>query len=68
MGGFRVVCSCKCLGVCADSTELQKTPTEEEENKEWREKYGEEAQKVIRACVDANVADYEYLKSFAVQV
>ncbi|SPQ22748.1 9be7ff2c-00ce-4db7-9790-18a4e62b706e [Thermothielavioides terrestris] len=44
------------------------TPTEEEEDEEWREKYGEEAQKVIRACVDANVADYEYLKSFAIQV
>ena len=49
-------------------TELQKTPTEEEENEEWREKYGEEAQKVIRDCVDANVADYEYLKSFAMRV
>ncbi len=47
---------------------MQKTPTEEEENEEWREKYGEEAQKVIRACVDANVADYEHLKSFAFQV
>ncbi|KAK4039218.1 hypothetical protein C8A01DRAFT_47296 [Parachaetomium inaequale] len=56
------------------STELRarvhakKTPTEEEEDAEWRNKYGEEGQRVIRACVDANVADYEYLKSFAMRV
>jgi hypothetical protein len=46
----------------------QKDPTPEEEDKQWREKYGEEAQRVIRQCVDANVADYEYLKSFAIKV
>ncbi|KAK4149838.1 P-loop containing nucleoside triphosphate hydrolase protein [Chaetomidium leptoderma] len=56
------------------STELRarvhpkKTPTEAEENEEWLTKYGEEGQRVIRACVDANVADYEYLKSFAIKV
>ncbi|KAK3295521.1 P-loop containing nucleoside triphosphate hydrolase protein [Chaetomium fimeti] len=56
------------------STELRarvqpkKTPTEAEENEEWRKKFGEEAQRVIRECVDANVADYEYLKSFAIRV
>ncbi|KAK4198162.1 P-loop containing nucleoside triphosphate hydrolase protein [Triangularia verruculosa] len=42
--------------------------TEEEENQQWREKYGEEGQKLIRETVDANVADYEYLKQFAVKV
>ncbi|KAH6636117.1 P-loop containing nucleoside triphosphate hydrolase protein [Chaetomium tenue] len=56
------------------STELRarvqpkKTPTEAEEDEEWRKKYGEEGQRVIRECVDANVADYEYLKSFAIKV
>lgn len=45
-----------------------KTPTVEAENVEWREKYGEEAAKVIRETVDANTADYEYLKSFAIKV
>ena len=46
----------------------QKTPTREQEDEEWKEKFGEEAQKVIRECVDANTADYEYLKSFAIKV
>ncbi|KAI1417807.1 P-loop containing nucleoside triphosphate hydrolase protein [Hypoxylon sp. FL1857] len=48
-------------------TQSHKTITEESENEEWRQKYGEEAQKVIRACVDENVPHYEYLKSFALQ-
>ncbi|KAF4637898.1 hypothetical protein G7Y89_g174 [Cudoniella acicularis] len=34
----------------------------------WREKYGEEGQKTIRECVNANIPDYEYLKSFAIKV
>ncbi|KAK3692711.1 hypothetical protein B0T22DRAFT_435960 [Podospora appendiculata] len=42
--------------------------SEEEEDAEWREKFGEEGQKVIRECVNANVKDYEYLKSFAIKV
>ncbi|KAJ4421420.1 hypothetical protein N0V85_000181 [Neurospora sp. IMI 360204] len=55
------------------STELKprehkaKTPTKEEEDKEWKEKYGEEGQKIIRETVDKNVADYEYLKKFALK-
>jgi hypothetical protein len=47
---------------------VQKTVTEESENEEWRQKYGEEAQKVIRACVNENIPHYEYLKSFAIKV
>ncbi|KAK4143846.1 P-loop containing nucleoside triphosphate hydrolase protein [Dichotomopilus funicola] len=56
------------------STELRarvhakKTPTEKQEDEEWRNKFGEEGQKIIRECVNANVADYEYLKSFAIKV
>lgn len=49
-------------------TQAKKIPTEDEEDEEWRKKYGEDGQRVIRECVDANVADYEYLKSFAIQV
>ncbi|KAI1085754.1 P-loop containing nucleoside triphosphate hydrolase protein [Whalleya microplaca] len=48
-------------------THAHKIVTEESENEEWRQKYGEEAQKVIRACVDENVPHYEYLKSFAMK-
>ena len=35
---------------------------------EWVEKYGEEGAKVIKQTVEDNVADYEYLKQFAVKV
>ncbi|QSZ34881.1 hypothetical protein DSL72_007742 [Monilinia vaccinii-corymbosi] len=53
----------------ARSLEHKKKPkTPAQENEEWAEKYGEEAAKVIRETVDANVEDYEYLKSFAVKV
>lgn len=47
---------------------LQKVPSAEAENEEWCNKYGEDAARVIRQTVDANVADYEYLKSFAIKV
>jgi hypothetical protein len=40
----------------------------ETEDQEWREKYGEKAQKIIRECVNANIPDYEHLKSFAIKV
>jgi len=45
-----------------------KNVTVEEENEQWRSNFGEEAQKVIRDCVDANVPHYEYLKSFAIKI
>jgi hypothetical protein len=47
---------------------LQKEVTEESEDKEWREKYGEEGQKVIRSCVNENVPHYEYMKQFALKI
>ncbi|KAK4459013.1 hypothetical protein QBC42DRAFT_15092 [Cladorrhinum samala] len=56
------------------STELKprvggaKILTREEEDAQWKEKYGEKGQKLIRQTVDANVEDYEYLKQFAVKV
>lgn len=49
-------------------TQGHKTVTEESEDKEWREKYGEEGQKAIRECVNENVEHYEYLKQFAIRV
>jgi len=42
----------------------QKSSTVESENEEWIQKYGEEAQKIIRATVDENIPHYEYLKQF----
>ncbi|KAI0481523.1 hypothetical protein F4859DRAFT_475046 [Xylaria cf. heliscus] len=48
-------------------THPKKPVTEESENEEWRQKYGEEGQKVIRACVEENTPHYEYLKSFALK-
>ncbi|KAL6720442.1 hypothetical protein ACLMJK_002364 [Lecanora helva] len=42
--------------------------TEEVEDSEWREKYGDEGAKIIRTTVDANIKDYEYLKQFALRV
>jgi hypothetical protein len=44
------------------------TLTTESEDKEWTAKFGPEAQKVIRKTVEDNVADYEYLKQFALQI
>jgi hypothetical protein len=35
---------------------------------EWSEKYGVEGAKVIRDTVAENVADYEYLKQFAIKI
>lgn len=49
-------------------TQPHRAVTEESENEEWRQKYGEEAQKIIRASVDENIPHYEYLKSFAIKV
>ncbi|KAH0524553.1 hypothetical protein TsFJ059_007050 [Trichoderma semiorbis] len=46
----------------------QKTSTVESENKEWADKYGPEAQKVIRQTVDDNIPHYEYLKQFCITV
>jgi hypothetical protein len=34
---------------------------------EWVEKYGQEAADIIKKTVDENVADYEYLKQFAIK-
>jgi hypothetical protein len=35
---------------------------------EWTDKFGEEAAQVIMKTVEDNVADYEYLKQFALKV
>jgi hypothetical protein len=47
----------------------KKAPKSDEQHfAEWTEKYGEEGAKVIRDTVAANVADYEYLKQFAIKL
>jgi len=50
------------------NTAEKKSATVESENREWREKYGEEGQQVIRECVEENVPHYEYLKQFALKI
>lgn len=50
------------------SAEHKKAKTVEMEDEEWRQKYGEKAQRAIRECVNANIPDYEYLKSFAIKL
>ncbi|CAK1362223.1 hypothetical protein CB0940_02497 [Cercospora beticola] len=44
-----------------------KPKSEEQLYAEWVEKFGQEAADLIKKTVDANVADYEYLKQFAVK-
>ncbi|KAL7923511.1 P-loop containing nucleoside triphosphate hydrolase protein [Trichoderma austrokoningii] len=46
----------------------QKTSTVESENQEWLEKYGPEAQKLIRQTVDRNIPHYQYLKQFCISI
>jgi len=47
----------------------KKAPKSDEQLfKEWTEKYGEEAAKVIQKTVADNVEHYEYLKQFAIKV
>ncbi|KAI4099426.1 MAG: hypothetical protein LQ339_005947 [Xanthoria mediterranea] len=46
----------------------KKSKSTEDEDTEWIEKYGEKGAKIIRQTVDANIADYEYLKQFAINV
>ncbi|KAI9733458.1 MAG: hypothetical protein M1818_007206 [Claussenomyces sp. TS43310] len=50
------------------ATQKKKAKTTDDEDQEWAKKYGPEGRKIIRDCVDENVADYEYLKAFAIQV
>jgi hypothetical protein len=70
MRQYSVLCLRVWEGVLADlcPCKKKKTKTKEDEDREWTEKYGVEGQKIIRASVDENVADYEYLKSFALSV
>lgn len=48
-------------------SKAHKTVTVESEDEEWTQKYGAEAKKVIRDCVNENIPHYEYLKSFALK-
>ncbi|KAI9783083.1 MAG: hypothetical protein M1839_004252 [Geoglossum umbratile] len=40
----------------------------EDEDREWRECFGEEAARMIRRCVEECLGDYEFLRKFAVGV
>ncbi|KAI9802118.1 MAG: hypothetical protein M1833_002039 [Piccolia ochrophora] len=45
----------------------QKPTTPRDLDAQWTEQFGAEGAKIIRETVDRNVADYEYLKSFALE-
>ncbi|KKA31049.1 hypothetical protein TD95_002956 [Thielaviopsis punctulata] len=45
----------------------QKPVSKEEDDAAWRQKFGENGQKVIRQTVDENEKHYEYLKQFAIK-
>lgn len=45
----------------------KKTKTEHDWDSEWKEKYGAKAAKVIRETVDKNMADFKYMKQFALK-
>jgi len=49
------------------TSQKKKTKSEAEWDAEWKEKYGEEAAKVIRETVDKNMEDYLYMKQFCDQ-
>jgi hypothetical protein len=51
----------------ADGEKKKAAKTEEQWDSEWKEKYGEEAAKVIRQTVDENMDDFLYLKQFALK-
>ncbi|KAL9028576.1 MAG: hypothetical protein Q9196_003080 [Gyalolechia fulgens] len=56
------------IGTDVSNGKKKKVKSIEDENAEWREKYGEDGAKIIRETVDANMGDYEYLKQFAIKV
>lgn len=43
---------------------MQSQLSRDEEDAAWTERFGSDGAKVIRATVDANMEDYEYLKQF----
>ena len=49
---------------------LQKHAPKSDEQlyREWIDKYGQGAADIIKKTVDDNVADYEYLKQYAIQI
>ena len=51
----------------ADCGQKKAKKSEAQWDAEWKEKYGEEAAKMIRKTVDDNMADYLYLKQFVLK-
>lgn len=48
--------------------EKREPKSDEQLDNEWREKWGEDAAKLIRKTVEENVADYEWLRQFKMKV
>ena len=61
---FQSICQFR-TGLKYVTKKKKKAKSDEEEDREWLEKFGAEGAKVIRQTVNANVKDYEYLKQFA---
>jgi hypothetical protein len=51
----------------ANECKKKKEKSIEIENQEWCRNFGKEGAQIIRDCVNANLEDYEYLKSFALK-
>ena len=49
-----------------DMARVKEAKTREEEDGEWRERYGIEAARTIRDAVDLCQGDYEYLRQFRI--
>ena len=48
-------------------SKAKKVKSEAEFDQEWRLLYGGKGAKIIRAAVDQNMADYRYMKRFALK-
>ena len=63
--------SCSLSNPCLTSyanTQKKEPKTDEQLFVEWTDKFGEKGARIIKDTVDANVADYEYMKQFALRV
>ena len=57
---------CQADADCRKQKKAEKS--DEQLYEEWVEKYGKEGADVIKQTVADNVADYEYMKKFAIKV
>ena len=51
-----------------EATQVSDRRTDEECFAGWVDKYGKEGANIIKQTVESNVADYEYLKRYAIKI